>query len=182
MKGLDLVAAMSKQLTVAQGGVELLGLSYAGYDLKELLRSAGGKFKTLVKWNPDDLAYLHVQHARTQEWFTLYCTRPDYANGLSWNTHRLLRKFKRDDLGQSGSIDQLLLAKQDLHEMWMNPLAKKNKNLDLSSARRMSQLCATSSTFQDSPAGISPLPTTAIAPEEMTYDSTEIPDFETVAF
>jgi len=182
MKGLDLIAAMSKQMTVAQGGVELMGLSYAGYDLKELLRSAGGKFKTLVKWNPDDLGYVHVRHGRTQEWHSLFCTRPDYANGLSWNTHRLLRKFKRDDLGRSGTIDQLLIAKQDLHECWMNPLAKKNKSLELNSARRMSQLCSTASTFQDASADKPRLPTAAIAPEEMAYESSEVPDFEAVAF
>ncbi|MGJ4748962.1 hypothetical protein ACQV5M_21545, partial [Leptospira sp. SA-E8] len=140
LKGLDLIAAMSKQMTITNGGLEFYGLTYAGYEHKELLRSAGGKFNTLVKWNPDDLGYMYVQHAQTKEWVTLSCTRPEYANGLTWNQHRLVRKVARGELRRGRKVEDLLAAKQRLHELWMNPLLQKNKKLELESAKRFSRL------------------------------------------
>jgi len=182
MQGLDLIAAMSKTSTVSSGGVEFYGLSFAGLELRDLLRSAGGKFKTLVKWNPDDLGYMYVQDSRSKEWLTLTCTRSDYAQGLSWNQHRLIRDFTRNRLRLSGAVDNLLIAKQDLHELWMNPLARKNRDLNFDRARRLNQLCTTASTFQDH-AAAGPLPPKAtLAAEELTRETTLPPDFETVVF
>ncbi len=182
MKGLDLAAAMSKTMVVSNGGVELLGLNYAGYELKELLHSAGGKFRTLVKWNPDDLGAVFVQHSRTKEWVTLFCTRSDYAQGLSWNQHRLLRSYTRKHLHQSGTVDRFLTARQEMHELWINPMVRKNKGLDFESAKRYSQLSATTSTFHGDVPSCPPRAAATVAPEEMTYESSEVPDFDAVTF
>ena len=71
LANLDMIAAMSKKPMVSHGGVELLGLRYAGYPLKELIHSAGGKFKTPIKWDPDNMNEIFVKHPRTNEWVCL---------------------------------------------------------------------------------------------------------------
>jgi putative transposase len=185
MTGLDLIAAISKQLMVSQGGVEFYDLNYGGYDLKELIHCAGGKFKTLVKWDPDNLGSVYVRHPRTDEWITLFCTRPDYAVGLSWNQHRLLRQFTRQSLKLSGTVEHLLQAKVHLSEVWMEPLAKKNTPLDFKQARKfVGQLTSASTPFEAEtevqPAAVTPQ--RVLASEELVVEQHAIPEFETLTF
>lgn len=185
MAGLDLIAALSKQLTVAQGGLEFYGLSYAGYELKELIHSAGGKFKSLAKWDPDDMGIFHVQHPRTSEWVTLPCTRPDYACGLSWNQHRLLRQFTRKNLKLSGTVDHLIEAKSHLAELWMEPLARKNKTLDHRLERKFAGLLTSampnSSESVDAGLAVSKA-RRVVAPEELVVVDAPVPDFAALRF
>lgn len=176
--GLDLIAAMSKELVVSHAGVEFNGLTYSGWETKELINSAGGKFKTLVKWNPDCLGLMNVRHPMTQEWITLPCTRPDYALGLTWNQHRLLRKFARERMKVNGTADNLLRARQHLQEIWHEPLAKKNKSLDMQQARKFAG--QTTPTFGTPIVpSVSTTPPKLIADEEVVFDAGEIPSFET---
>ena len=58
---LKLVAGMSKTLTVAQGGVELLGLPYGGPELLAWRKRYGRSFKAMCKWDPDDMSQIYVQ-------------------------------------------------------------------------------------------------------------------------
>jgi putative transposase len=133
---LDMIAAMSKPMIISQGGVEFYGLNYAGFPLKELIDSAGGKFRSLVKWDPDSMGDVFVQHPRSQEWVNLPCTRPDYASGLTWNQHKLLRSFTRTEIKRSGNVDDLLRSKDRLCHVWMEPLARKNKSLESDAAKK----------------------------------------------
>ena len=58
MDGLRLTTALSKELTVGPGGIELLGLPYGREELLPLHKRYGVRVKTLVKWDPDDLGYI----------------------------------------------------------------------------------------------------------------------------
>lgn len=176
--GLDLIAAMSKNLTVAQGGVELLGLSYAGYELKELIAAAGGKFKTLCKWDPEDMGEMFVQHPRTSEWLTLQCTRSDYANGLTWNQHRILKSFTRKTLKLDGTVDHLLGAQWRLTDLWMEPIARKNRSLDAEQAKKYAAL-TNSHPFTPMERPVLNPPKKIIAVEELAYEASDIPTFAT---
>lgn len=51
-----MISGLSKQLTVHQGGVDLLGLPYGGPELLPLRKRYGGNFKAFCKWDPDDLS------------------------------------------------------------------------------------------------------------------------------
>ena len=69
-----------------------------------------------------------------------------------------------------------------MHELWINPMARENKGLDLESAKRYSQLSATTSTFHGDVPSCPPRAAATVAPEEMTYESSEVPDFDAVTF
>lgn len=178
---LDMIAAMSKSMVVAQGGVEFFGLNYAGYPLKELIDSAGGKFRSVVKWDPDNMGDMFVQHPRSQEWVNLSCTRPDYACGLTWNQHRFLRDFTRKDLKRSGNVEDLLQSKVRLSQVWMEPLARKNKSLEYEAAKRYAgKVTSNQADFDiNTKATQLPSPIRLVAEEDLVFDAAEIPMFET---
>lgn len=173
---LDMIAAMSKRLTVAQGGVELKGLSYSSRELLELKRSVGAKFKALVKWNPDDLNYVYLQGPTDGQWMVLPSLRPDYTQGLSWIQHHLIQKHAKDKHIQGGGYERLLLAKQDLHELWMNPLARRGRSGDRRLLAKVSGVSSDSITK----AGVAlpaPRVESVLAPEDVVVSERDVPDF-----
>jgi putative transposase len=181
MAGLDMIAAMSKSAMVAQGGVEFYGLSYAGFPLKELIDSAGGKFKTLIKWDPDDLGDMYVQHPRNQEWVSLPCTRQDYARGLTYNQHTLLKRFTRQDIKKSGHVDDFLRSKDRLSQIWQEPLARKNKTLDQKAAKNYAGKVTNSLGYvqQDISTPSSQIAARLVVEKDLVFDANEIPNFST---
>ena len=185
MAGLDMIAAISKESVVAQGGVEFYGLNYGGYAHKELMEDMGGKFKTLIKWDPDNLESIYVRHPKTGAWVTLTCTRPDYANGLSWNQHKLVKDFNRNSLKLNGSVENLLRAKARLRDEWLNPIAKKNEILDFKKAKKFAGQMASAATFCDEQKEFfvqDIQPKRLLAIEELSFPDEEIPLFETIKF
>jgi len=140
MDQLDLIAAMRKDLTVGAGGVELPGISYSSSDVLVLKKEVGHTFKTGVKWNPDDLSFIYLQHPLSKDWLPVPSTRPDYTDGLSWNQHLLIRKHARDKHVQGGGVDRLLLARQELHESWMNGIARSNRVQNMRTSAKFSGL------------------------------------------
>jgi putative transposase len=124
---LRLVAAPSKVLTLAQGGIELLGLPYGSFEFAPLVKRHGSRLKVLCKWDPDDMGLLHVQDPETKQWLSAQCRWKDYAFGLSLNQHQLIRKFAREQLKRDGRIEALLAAKLRLHEHWMGATGSRKR-------------------------------------------------------
>jgi len=130
------ISGMSKTLTVDQGGVNLLGLPYGGPELRDIMNRMGGKFKTECRWDPDDLAYIWVRDPRDEKsWATVPCRWMDYAGGLSWNQHILIRKSRREDLKARGAEEQLSEARLRLHEFWLDVSRRPRKDESLLAAR-----------------------------------------------
>lgn len=119
LDALRLTSALSKPLTVGPGGVELVGMPFGGAELLPLRRMFGERFKTLVKWDPDDLASVWVQNPADQSWIESPTRWPDYAPGLSWNQHLTIRKFARQVLHSKGAYEDLLMARLRLHDHWL---------------------------------------------------------------
>jgi putative transposase len=177
---LDLIAAMSKQLTVAQGGVEFHGLSYSDTALHDLKKHVGHKFKTLVKWNPDELSSVYVKNPRNDEWLIVPSLRPEYTQGLSWIQHKLIRQHAREKHVTGGTYERLMQSKQELHELWMEPLARKNRRLDMRIAAKYSGLSSNQIVLPlDERGGAPPLPTKILAREEVCAPVHDVPAYET---
>jgi putative transposase len=112
---------MSKQLTIDQGGTNLVGLPYGGAELKPLRDRYGRSFKTECRWDPDDMSKLFIRDPEARGvWLESPCRWTAYANDLSWNQHRLIRKFNREKLNAKGAEEYLLEARMRLHEMWLD--------------------------------------------------------------
>ncbi|MCR6480690.1 transposase [Variovorax sp. ZS18.2.2] len=178
-KQLDMIAAMSKQLTVAQGGVDFHGLNYSSRELLDLKKAIGSKFETLVKWNPDDLSYVYLKHPRTDEWLVLPSLLREYTDGLSWVQHKLIRKHAREKHVAGGGQERLMRAKQELHELWMNPLARRNRRQDLRTAAKFSGLSSNQIVLAETTGLQSPMAASQIvAPEEVCITMPDTPSYE----
>ena len=122
-----MVSAMSKFLTVHQGGVELHGLPFGGAELLPMRKAHGTRFKTWVKWDPDDMSQVWVQDPSTERWVGSPCRWDEYANGLSWGQHLLIRKFARQELKENGAYEYLERARLRLHEHWQESISWKTR-------------------------------------------------------
>ena len=61
---------MSKELTLSQGGIQMLGLPYGCVDFKTIVSKHGHGLKLLCKWDPDDVSKLYVRDPDTFAWYT----------------------------------------------------------------------------------------------------------------
>lgn len=175
---LDLIAAMSKTLTVGPGGVELPGLSYSSTELRHLKHEVGSKFKTLVKWNPDDMSFIYLQDPSSKQWMPVPSIRSDYTDDLSWVQHRLIRKHAKDNHVSGGGYEQLIRSRQELTELWMNPLARKNRSRDMRTAAKFSGVSSDQIVLGSSARTSPRAAETVLAREEVSIVCEETPDFE----
>jgi putative transposase len=127
MESLRMASAMSKELTVGPGGVELQGLPFGGAELLGMRKHHGERFKTLVKWDPDDLSQIWVQDPQNKRWVDSACRWPEYARDLSWNQHVAIRKFARQEFKNNGAMEYLERARLRLHDHWMEAVALKTR-------------------------------------------------------
>ncbi|MFA6262462.1 MAG: Mu transposase C-terminal domain-containing protein [Bacteroidia bacterium] len=132
---LRLVSGMSKQHVVSQGGIQLHGLPYGGAELLAL-RHKYSNFKTTIKWDPDDIGSIFVQHPQQPtEWIQSACRWDDYAAGLSYNQHRVIRNHGRQLFKDQGGEEQLWAARLDLHDHFTDASRPKDRKNSLKAAR-----------------------------------------------
>jgi putative transposase len=181
LDALKLASGMSKELTLGHGGIELHGLPYGSYAFKELINRHGSGLKLLCKWDPDDMSTLYVRSPDHATWHEAQCRWAEYASGLSFNQHQLIRKFARVDLKSVDRVEDLLDARQRLHDHWMDATSRRGRTEALNAARYAN---LTSSRLIDPSLATStqtPLRAEAIALDECTLpiNSNEIPSFDT---
>jgi putative transposase len=135
------------------------------------------RFNTLVKWNPDDMGSIYVQDPQSQDWLVVPCTRPDYAAGLSYNQHRVIRQYHRERHKTADTYENLWKARMELHEMWLEPLARRGRGLNPRALPKFTGLSSQQLTSplrpQDAPAPAAKL----LIPEDIPVTAREIPDF-----
>lgn len=184
LQQLKLASGMSKQLSLNQGGIELLGLPYGSVDFKQIVNRHGTRIKVLCKWDPDDMSTLFVMDPETHDWVTAQCRWPHYANGLSFNQHRLIRQFARADLKSTERVENLLKAKDKLHDHWLNSTARRQRG-DALTAGRYRDLTSskvlepTTGPQTENEPSDRPDAATLIAVDELAIHDRDIPDFDT---
>ncbi len=177
--GLRLTTALSKELTVGPGGIELRGLPYGREELLPLHKRYGPRIKTLVKWDPDNLKSLWIQDPVEKNWIESPCRWIDYSEGLSWNQHLLIRNFARKELKLKGAYEDLQNARLRLHEHWIEATSHKT-SADAKLAAQYSGV--TSANVADASQKTTPFiasPKSVIADEEIAANQDRvIPDFD----
>lgn len=181
LEQLQLATGMSKELTLRQGGIEMMGLPYGCVDFKTIVNKHGHGLKLLCKWDPDDISKLHVRDPDGLTWHTAECRWKTYAEDLSFNQHRLIREFRRRDLKSPEREESLLESRLALHNHWLDATNKRGR-ADALKAGRYQDLTShkvLSSAVSDP---VAPIPTRLIAPADLGIVDAEIPDFESFSF
>jgi putative transposase len=182
LEALDRIAAMSKMLTVGTSGIELVGLTYSCPELFQMKKEVGEKFKTMVKWDPDDLHMVYVQHPKDHSyWVSVPARNPNYANHLSWVQHRAIRSFAREHFKDIGGQEQLDRARVELQNLWQSQMIKERKKMDYKKAVQMQGLSSSKIWMPDqeiiTDVQYKPVQPPLIIPETKVT-SEEIPDFD----
>ena len=180
MQRIRLASALSKHLSVDQGGVELHGLPFGGPELLPMRQRHGRRFKTWVKWDPDDMSQIWVQDPKDQSWVASPCRWTEYATGLSWNQHLHIRKFARQELQKNGAYEYLEKARLRLHEHWMESVAWKT-SADRKLAARFSGATSAKVFAGDGETPVPPPAPEPLSQEEVRIYTPANPDeFETI--
>ena len=185
LQQLKLASGMQKMLTFGHGGIEMEGLPYGSVDFKHLANRHGTGLKLLCKFDPDEVSKLYVQEPESLSWIEAQCRWKHYAEGLSYNQHRLIRKFGRAEFKSSDALENLLQAKLRLHEHWMTS-TRAGKRADSLLAARFANLTSSRVIASDGratpqiPPQLTPSENQLILPESGDVEIKDIPDFETL--
>ena len=183
MEQLTLAAGVAKNLTLHHGGIEFHGLPYGSYAFKDIVKRYGSKQKLLCKFDPDDMLTMKVLDPDGISWHDAACRWPEYARGLSFNQHQLIRKFAKADLNSTDKQEALLASRQRLHEHWLGATNHRGR-ADALLAGRYADL--TSHKVLTSTASVPQLPLSEskkiIVPNEYRISEKEIPEFESLSF
>lgn len=127
---LELITALEKTTTVAQGGVEFMFLAYRSPELGALARrQRSPKFRTSMRCDPNNLGRIWVQDPADRSWLAVPCVNQSYANGTSLQQHRMIRKYKREKLLSSGAYESLEAARQALSNELQHSVQKGRRAL-----------------------------------------------------
>lgn len=183
MEQLTLAAGIAKNLTLNHGGIQFHGLPYGSYAFKEILKKYGPKQKMLCKLDPDDIFTMKVLDPDGSTWHDAVCRWEDYARGLSFNQHQLIKKFAKADLNSAERQEVLLASRQRLHEHWLGTTNRRGR-ADALLAGRYADM--TSHKVLTAPESILQLPLSEskkiIVPSEYKFSEKEIPEFESFSF
>lgn len=184
MEQLTLAAGMAKNLTLHQGGIGFYGLPYGSYAFKDIVDKYGPTQKKLLcKLDPDDISTMKVLDPDGMTWHDAVCRWPEYARGLSFNQHRLIRSFAKADLNSTDRQEALLASRQRLHEHWLEATNHRGRADALLAARYAD---VTSHKVLTSPKSTPLLPLSEskkiTVPTEYRISEREIPEFESLSF
>jgi putative transposase len=181
---LDLIVAVTKEYTVGNEGVVPNYLRFNSGELQDLRRAVGTDFRTLIKFNPEDLSLVHVQDPRTKGWLPVQSCMPEYTDGLSIVQHKAIRAQLKGKVARKDISDRLLKAKTELTELW-NSSAVIGKRLQAAQLRALSGLTsshalrgATAAASDAPPPPPAPTPERLLTPEDLKVPEIEVPDFD----
>ena len=81
---------------------------------------------------------------------TAYCRWKQYSQGLSHNQHKLIRDFSRKELKASGQLEDLLYARDELHQHFFDA-TNNRKRADALLAARYAGLTSSKLTYEEAP-------------------------------
>jgi putative transposase len=181
---IDLISAISKQLTVGNEGVVFEYLRYNSVELQELRRKLGHTFRTTIKFHPENLSYVYVQDCHSKNWLYVPCCDPEYTETLTLLQHKMIRAHSKDQLTRRNSIEMLQRGKLELMELYDGFLSgnrgKKNK--------KVAQIFGTLTSAQSLAAEndreilLPPDEKKLITPESMSFNQRDIPSFNSFQF
>ncbi|MBU1354144.1 MAG: DDE-type integrase/transposase/recombinase [Gammaproteobacteria bacterium] len=132
----DLIAGISTYRTIDGDGAFFNYLRYNSRELQGYCRNHDRKFRTEIRFDPDDLGRIHVHLPKASKWIQVELQRPhfSYGDGLSLLQHEMIRKQAGDRLKRANAEEVLRTAQHELQDKWGDAIArgiKVKKHADL---------------------------------------------------
>lgn len=126
-EALKTILGITQTRQLGHEGIAYESLNFANYKLLSLFKDIGTKQKVVFKVDPSDLGSIRVLDPRTQQYFEVTCTRPEYASGLTLYQHQLLKRIAREKGQDKLGVDALARVAQDLRAMVGEKLSQHNR-------------------------------------------------------
>ena len=122
----DIVGGVGTQRTIDGDGVFFHYLRYNSRELQEYRRSHGERFRTEIRFNPDDLAVVHVLLPNAKSWLPVELQRPgqEYGAGLSLIQHEIIRAEAGKKLTKANAEHELDQAQKRLNDFWGEAISR----------------------------------------------------------
>ncbi|AWB34710.1 Mu transposase C-terminal domain-containing protein [Orrella marina] len=124
-ESLAILAAQKAERTVFHYGIELEGLFYHSPELNALREKLGKNPKVQLKFDEDQIAYVHVFDEQAACYLKVPAKDQEYAVGRNRPMHRLIREYARKTFGENHSIRELYEAEEAIREMVANSIVSK---------------------------------------------------------
>lgn len=105
-----------------KNGIQAHELRYNS-DALQAMRYRYGDIEVTVRIDPDDLGTIYVLDEERKVYVTAQCTLPGYAEGLTIEQHKLIRKKAKSDYKKTPYAARLLSAKDAIREKTASILA-----------------------------------------------------------
>lgn len=176
---IELIGAMSKNLTVGNEGVVFSHLRYNSVELQNMRKLISAKFRTTIKFNPDDMDFIYVQNPIQKDWLLVPSCQPEYTHQLSYMQHRAIRTHLGSALKNRNTLEKLERGKLDLIDMYDGFLKGNRQKKNLKAAQQFGTLTSAQSLSrnEESTKSTSPPAQQLIVSSEVEYEVRNIPTF-----
>ena len=122
----DITAGVSATRTIDGDGVFFKYMRFNSYELQNYRRAHNEKFKTEIRFNPDDLGKIHVLLPKTNDWLAVELQRPSiaYGAGLSLIQHEIIRAEAGKKLTRLNAESELAAAQDRLQSYWGEAISR----------------------------------------------------------
>ena len=114
---LDIILGEHQSGKLSQEGLRFSWLTYADDSLREVMDLVGPGTRLDFVVSREDLGQINVRHPKTDRYFSVPCTRPEYASGLSLLQHQYLRKQAGIHLERASAVDELIDTRWRIQEV-----------------------------------------------------------------
>jgi len=181
---IELIGAMSKQLTIGNEGAVFTYLRYNSVELQNLREMIQCKYKTTIKFNPDDLNSIYVQNPIKKDWLLVPSCQPEYTQQLSYMQHRAIRTHLGGELTKRNALEKLESGKLELIDMYDGFLRGYRHKKNVKAAQQFGTLTSAQSLApaKDSSSIFSAPEKMLIVPAKTEYVARDIPTFNSFKF
>jgi putative transposase len=122
----EITAGVSAERTIDGDGAFFKYMRFNSYALQNYLRSHGTKFRTEIRFNPDDLERIHILLPKPKEWLSVELQRPsiEYGRGLSLIQHEIIREEAGKRLTRMNAEEELYSAQRRLEGYWGEAISR----------------------------------------------------------
>lgn len=120
LAGLDILCGLNAHRTVDGDGVFFNYLRFNSEELQEYRRLYREKFRTEIRFNPDDLSSIFVHLPRAEKWLNVPLQRPLFNDGcgLSLVQLQLVREESKKRLTRANAYEEMARAIGRLRDRW----------------------------------------------------------------
>ncbi len=127
---LDAIMGVIAERKLSHRGIEINSLRYNCKELGDFRMNYGDLEKVTIKWNPEDLSYIHVLPPDGSILrVPVVAWQQEYATGLSLYLHTQCQQYLKSHHGGGRHTDQLIEARMTLHELAIKAVHSTKKKL-----------------------------------------------------